>query len=161
MKRLFLLTAISIGQVLTTCAVSSAQESDLLAPEPSVAYVAPATATTSANQVAHGADHWWLWVNCGVATQVAGSFADWATSWKQPEGNQLLAESSGPYQGRFYREGTARKIGLSAGIAAVSYLVAWKFPKARKFVGIFNMSIGAGFGAAAVSNVMNNPYYKP
>src|SRR5262245_30710572 len=108
----------------------------------------------------HSTSTSWLWVNCGVATQVAGSFADWATSWKQPERNQLLAESSGPYQGRFYRQGTIRKIGLSAGVAAVSYMIALKWPKTRKYVGIFNMSFGAGYGAAAISNVIRNPYYK-
>jgi hypothetical protein len=103
----------------------------------------------------------WLWVHTGVATQVAGSFADWATSWKQPEGNQLLAQSGGPYAGRFYRTGTVNKIALSAGLAVVSYAIAWKFPRTRKYVGVFNMAVGAGYGAAAVSNVIRNPYYKP
>jgi len=103
----------------------------------------------------------WLWVHTGVAVQVAGSFADWATSWKQPEGNQLLAESSGPYAGRFYRSGTAAKVGLSAGLAVVSYAIAWKWPKVRKYVGVFNMSVGAGFSSAAINNVRTNPYYKP
>ena len=103
----------------------------------------------------------WQWVHAGVAMQVAGSFGDWATSWKQPEGNQLLTESSGPYVGRFYRTGTVNKIALSAGLVVVSYAIAWKFPRARKFVGVFNMAVGAGYGAAAVSNVVRNPYYKP
>ena len=93
--------------------------------------------------------------------QVAGSFADWATSWKQPEGNSLLAQSSGTYAGRFYRTGTVRKGLLSGGIALVSYAVAWKFPKTRKFVGMFNMSAGAGFAAADFRNIEVNPYYKP
>jgi hypothetical protein len=103
----------------------------------------------------------WLWVNSGVATQVAGSFADWATSWKQPEGNQLLAQPDGPYAGRFYRTGTVNKVAFSAGLAALSYVVAWKWPHSRKYVGVFNMAVGAGFGAAAISNVVRNPYYKP
>jgi hypothetical protein len=103
----------------------------------------------------------WLWVHTGVAMQVAGSFGDWATSWKQPEGNQWLAQSGGQYAGRFYRTGTANKVAVSAGLAAVSYAVAWKWPKTRKYVGVFNMSVGAGFGAAAISNVVRNPYYKP
>ena len=105
-------------------------------------------------------DSWW-WVTSGVTMQVAGSFADWATSWKQPEGNSMLAQSSGTYAGKFYRTGTLRKGLLSGGIALVSYTVAWKFPRARKFVGIFNMSMGAGFGAAALTNIAENPYYKP
>ena len=103
----------------------------------------------------------WLWVHTGVAMQLAGSFGDWATSWKQPEGNQLLAEPGGKYAGRFYRTGTVNKVALSAGLAAVSYAIAWKWPKTRKYVGVFNMSVGAGFGAAAISNVVRNPYYKP
>jgi hypothetical protein len=103
----------------------------------------------------------WQWVHTGVAMQVAGSFGDWATSWKQPEGNRLMAESGGRYAGTFYRSGTATKAGLSAGLAALSYAVAWKWPKTRKFVGAFNMAVGAGFGFAAVSNVVRNPYYKP
>jgi hypothetical protein len=103
----------------------------------------------------------WHWVHAGTALQVAGSFGDWATSWKQPEGNGLLAEGSGAYAGRFYRRGTANKVAFSAGLAAVSYAVAWKWPKARRYVGIFNMTVGAGFGAAAISNVIRNPYYKP
>ena len=102
-----------------------------------------------------------LWVHAGVAMQVAGSFADWATSWKQPEGNQLLTQSSGPYAGRFYRPGTVNKVALSGGLAVVSYAIAWRWPKARKYVGVFNMSVGAGFGSAAISNVIRNPYYKP
>jgi hypothetical protein len=93
--------------------------------------------------------------------QLAGSFGDWATSWKQPEGNQLLAEPDGTYAGRFYRTGTVNKVALSAGLVAVSYAVAWKWPKARKYVGVFNMAVGAGFGSAAISNVVRNPYYKP
>ena len=63
----------------------------------------------------------WQWVHAGVALQVAGSFGDWATSWKQPEGNQLLAEPGGRYSGTFYRSGTVYKAGISAGLAAVSY----------------------------------------
>ena len=103
----------------------------------------------------------WQWVHSGVALQVAGSFGDWATSWKQPEGNQFLTEPGGRYAGTFYRSGTVRKAGLSAGLAVVSYVVGLKWPKARKYVGVFNMTVGAGFGAAAVSNVIRNPYYKP
>jgi hypothetical protein len=103
----------------------------------------------------------WLWVHTGVAMQVAGSFADWATSWKQPEGNQLLAQPSGPYAGRFYRSGTANKVAISGGLVVVSYAIAWKWPKTRKYVGVFNMAVGAGFGSAAISNVARNPYYKP
>jgi hypothetical protein len=93
--------------------------------------------------------------------QVAGSFADWATSWKQPEGDAMLAQSSGTYAGRFYRTGAMRKGALTGGIALLSYAVAWKFPKTRKFVGIFNFSLGAGYAAEAVRNAEVNPYYKP
>jgi len=119
------------------------------------------SAGLAASPAPRGSDTSWLWVHSGVAMQAAGSFADWATSWKQPEGNQFLAEPLGPYQGRFYREGTVRKAALSAGIAAVSYVVAWKWPRARKFIGMFNMTVGLGYGATAIRNVATNPYYKP
>ena len=123
---------------------------------PATSYVASLRTTRQASPSPS-----WLWVHTGVAMQVAGSFSDWATSWKQPEGNQLLAEPGGQYKGRFYRTGTVNKVALSAGLAAVSYAIAWKWPKARKYVGVFNMSVGAGFGSAAISNVVRNPYYKP
>jgi hypothetical protein len=104
-------------------------------------------------------DSWW-WVTGGVTVQVAGSFADWATSWKQPEGNPMLADSSGPYAGRFYRSGTIRKGLLTGGMALVSFAIAKRFPKARKFVGLFNMSVGAGYAAEAFRNTQVNPYFK-
>jgi len=107
--------------------------------------------------VSRGSGSSWMWVHAGVAVQVAGSAADWATSWKQPEANQWLAEPGGAYQGTFYHEGTVRKDGLSAGLAAASYVLAWKWPRARRYIGIFNMSIGAGYGAAAVSNRLRGP----
>ena len=143
-----------VAGLVVVCHDGRAQE--LFAPAPSYVSGLRTSAETSASPSPS-----WLWVHTGVATQVAGSFADWATSWKQPEGNQLLAESGGQYAGRFYRTGTVNKVALSAGLAVVSYAIAWKFPRTRKFVGVFNMSVGAGYGAAAVSNVVRNPYYKP
>lgn len=138
--------------LLMTCAAGSAQ--DFVSPGTSFVRSAPPATERSGSGS-------WLWVHAGIAVQVAGSFADWATSWKQPEGNQWLAESGGPYAGKFYRSGLTQKAGLTAGIAVVSYAVAWKWPKARKYVGIFNMAAGAGFAGAAISNVVRNPYYKP
>lgn len=102
-----------------------------------------------------------LWVHAGVTAQLAGTFADWATSWKQPEGNFLLRDSGGQYERRFYRTGTAVKFGLAGGVAAASYVIGWKFPKARRYVGIFNFGMGGGFAVQALRNIANNPYYKP
>lgn len=104
-------------------------------------------------------DSWW-WVHSGVTMQLAGTFSDWATSWKQPEGNQWLAQSGGAYAGKFYRAGTAKKFGLAVGLSVVSYAVAWKWPKTRRFIGVFNMTMGGAFAAAAVRNAVENPYYK-
>jgi hypothetical protein len=118
--------------------------------------VAPVQPTVSLQK----SDSLW-WVHAGVTAQLAGTFADWATSWKQPEGNSLLAQSGGEYAGRFYRSGTAIKFGIAAGVTAVSYVVACKWPKTRKYVGIFNLAMGAGFSAQAFRNVAENPYYKP
>jgi len=100
----------------------------------------------------------WAWVHIGVAMQVAGNMGDWATSWKQPEGNRWLAQPDGPYAGTLYRSGTVHKAALSAGLAVASYTVAWKWPKTRKYIGVFNMTAGASFGAAAVSNAVRNPH---
>ena len=102
-----------------------------------------------------------VWVHVGVTAQLAGTFADWATSWKQPEGNSLLQQSGGQYAGRFYRSGTAVKFGIAGAVTGVSYIIAWKFPKTRKYIGIFNGAMGAGFAAQAFRNIADNPYYKP
>jgi hypothetical protein len=136
---------ISAAAILTAGSVCRAQSSIL-----------PAARSSDA-LVTRGAEPSWMWVHAGVAMQVAGSAADWATSWKQPEANPWLAEPGGAYQGTFYHAGTVRKAGLSAGLAAASYVLAWKWPKARRYIGIFNMSIGAGYGAAAVSNTLRGP----
>ena len=145
---------LTVAALTIACPPSQAQELFL----PRASYVATLRTTTTRDPSPSPS---WLWVHTGVAMQVAGSFGDWATSWKQPEGNQWLAQSNGPYAGRFYRTGTVNKLALGAGLAAVSYAIAWKWPKARKYVGVFNIAVGAGFGSAAISNVVRNPYYKP
>jgi hypothetical protein len=152
MKRQGSWMLLTVAGLAIACHPGHAQE--LLAPGASYGYSLRTTREASPSPSL-------LWVHAGVAMQVAGSFADWATSWKQPEGNQLLAQSGGQYAGRFYRTGTVDKVAISAGLAAVSYAIAWKWPKARKYVGVFNMAAGAGLGSAAISNVVRNPYYKP
>ena len=100
-------------------------------------------------------DDSWLWVHAGVATQIGGNFADIATSWQQPEATRWLATN-----GRFERHGATAKLGLSAGIALASYAIAWKWPRARRYVGIANLSLGATWGAVAASNYIRNPYFR-
>jgi hypothetical protein len=102
----------------------------------------------------------WWWVHAGVAFQVAGNLADMATSWKQPEGNSWLAQSNGPFVGKFYTSGAAKKSLLAGCIVSASYAIAYKWPKARRLVGVFNMILGAGFTAAAVNNLAQNPNFK-
>lgn len=114
-----------------------------------------------ANPPRVAAEESWWWIHTGVTMQLAGSFSDWATSWKQPEGNAWLTESGGRYEGRFYRSATIKRATFSSGLALASYVIAWKWPKTRKFLGTFNMTVGAGLASAAVSNVVRNPYYKP
>src|ERR1035441_25684 len=103
---------LTVTGLVIACHAGRAQE--LLSPgttlSPGSSYVASLRTTREASPS-------WLWVHTGVAMQVAGSFSDWATSWKQPEGNQLLAEPGGQYKGRFYRTGTVNKVDLSAGLA--------------------------------------------
>jgi hypothetical protein len=89
-----------------------------------------------------------------------GNSLDWAISWKQPEGNSLLAQTGGQYSGDLYRTGTHRKIAVAGGLALVSYALGWKWPKLRKYVGIFDMVSGATWTGVAFSNVARNPYYK-
>ena len=101
------------------------------------------------------ADDSLLWVHAGVAVQIGGNFADIATSWQQPEATRWLATN-----GRFERHGATAKLGLSAGIALASYAIAWKWPRARRYVGIANLSLGATWGAVAASNYIRNPYFR-
>ena len=100
-------------------------------------------------------DDSWLWVHAGVATQIGGNFADIATSWQQPEATLWLATN-----GRFERHGVACKLGISAGITAASYLIAWRWPRSRKCVGIINLFEGGTWGAVAASNYIRNPYFR-
>jgi hypothetical protein len=102
----------------------------------------------------------WYWVHAGVAAELLGNGLDWATSWKQPEGNQLLAETGGRYSGDLYRVGTARKASTAVGLAVVSYAIAWRWPRTRKWVGVFDLGMGAWFVGVAASNVARNPYYR-
>jgi len=41
----------------------------------------------------------------------------------------------------------------------MSYAVTLKWPRAREYIGVFKMAVDGGFGAAAASNVVRNPYY--
>ena len=102
----------------------------------------------------------WNWINVGVAAEAMGNSLDWATSWKQPESNSLLAQTGGQYSGELYRTGTNRKIAVAGGLALVSYAIGWKWPKLRKYVGIFDMVSGATWTGVAFSNVARNPYYR-
>jgi hypothetical protein len=105
------------------------------------------------------ADDSWLWVHAGTAVQIGGNFADIATSWKQPEATAWLTTQTGPYTGRFYRTGIERKLGLSVGITAISYLIGYKWPHTRKYVGMINMVEGGTWAAVATSNYIRNPYF--
>jgi hypothetical protein len=118
------------------------------------------TAAAQAPNVQPSPNPTWNWINAGVGIQVLGNSLDWATSWKQPEANSLLANTSGQYTGQLYRTGSYRKAGVSGGLTVVSYLVGWKWPRTRKWVGILNMSLGGMWAGIAFSNVARNPYYR-
>jgi hypothetical protein len=98
--------------------------------------------------LARGADDSWKWVHAGVAAQWAGNVADIKSSWGHPEKNGWLAANNG----RFTAEGAGKKIAVGAGITAVSYFVAKKWPRTRKYVGVFNFSVGVTWGQQAVRN---------
>lgn len=125
-----------------------------------IAWGASCWAQSLAVSVAPAPPPSWNWIHAGVAAEIMGDGLDWATSWKQPEGNRLLAETGGEYSGRLYRVGSWRKGAAAAGIALVSYGVAWKWPKLRRYVGIFDLSLGATWAVVACSNVARNPYYR-
>lgn len=99
----------------------------------------------------------WWWVHAGTALLLAGTSADVASSWKQPEGNPWLTQKSGPYKGLFYTSGAVKKSLLSAGLVSASYVLAKRWPKARRFVGMFDMTIGAALTGVAANNVVQNP----
>jgi len=133
------------GPAVGTPAIDNAADSKSAA-----AIATPAVAPPDKSQA-------WRWVHAGVALQVAGNLADVATSWKQPEGNSWLTQSSGPYAGKFYTSGALKKTLLSVCLASASYAIAYKWPKTRRLVGIFNMTVGAGFAAEAANNLAQNP----
>lgn len=101
----------------------------------------------------------WKWVHIGIAVQAAGNAADIATSWKQPERTSWLAEKSGPYQDRFYWRGAARKTVLTGAISGLSYVVASRWPRTRKYVGWLNLGLGGVWSSVAVSNYLRNPAF--
>jgi hypothetical protein len=153
MLRLLVLTSVALVQMLLCRTECRAQY--FIQPVPSQAsqsLARPGVAPAHEKQS-------WTWVHVGVAVQVAGNLVDCASSWKQPEGNSLLAQSSGAYQGKFYTGALASKSAVSAGLVAASYAIGKKWPKARKFVGIFNVGVGGAFAAAGVSNLVRNPAF--
>src|ERR1035438_8124677 len=88
-----------------------------------LAAMAASLSAQTANTPTPAPNPTWNWVNVGVAAEVMGNSLDWATSWKQPEGNQLLAQQSGNYTGELYRTGTNRKIAVAGSLAIVSYAI--------------------------------------
>jgi len=95
-----------------------------------------------------------------VGFMAVGNFADWATSWKWVEYNPILAETAGPYKGRFYHRGTAVKAGVVIGMAGATLLLAKKVPWLKRPLIYINIGAGAAVTAAAISNVARNPYYR-
>ena len=104
-------------------------------------------------------DSWW-WVHAGTALMFAGTAADVASSWKQPEGNSWLTQNSGPNAGKFYTAGAVKKSLLSVSLVSASYVIARRWPKSRKFVGMFNMAVGAALTGVAANNVAQNPNFR-
>jgi hypothetical protein len=70
------------------------------------------------------------------------------------------AEETGPQQGHFYRTGAARLTGITLGIAAASYVVAWVHPGWRRYIGVLNLSCADAHLGTVVYNVVQNPYYR-
>ncbi len=84
-----------------------------------------------------------------------GNLADGLTSWKQPESTKWLATD-----GKFYRHGARNKMLVSGVVTGALMVVAWKWPRVRRIVIVFNLAMGATFYGAAANNIARNPYYR-
>ena len=100
------------------------------------------------------------WVHCGALAHMMSAAEDGLSSWKQGESSVLYAQSSGSQSGHFYRTGADRMTGITLGIVAASYAVAYIHPGWRKYVGILNLGAAAAHQGVTVSNVIRNPYYR-
>lgn len=93
------------------------------------------------------------WVHGPVMAHLGAAGLDALSSWKQPEGNALFRQPTGPYAGRFYTNGAERMGGITIGICAVSELLGEIKPKWRKYVGLANGSAATVHLGVAASNV--------
>ena len=100
------------------------------------------------------------WVIMPVVANIAGNSFDALSSWKQPEANKFLAQTSGTYRNKFYRDSLGKKAALVGGVAAVSLAVGYKWPRTRRFLGVVNGAYGVTYTGVAISNIARNPYYR-
>lgn len=90
----------------------------------------------------------WTPVHAAVAAQVGANALDAASNWSGPERTRWLQDE----HGRFSMPGLQRKLAVSAGIAGLSYLIAWRWPGTRRYVALFNGGVAAAWTGAAVHN---------
>ena len=100
-------------------------------------------------------------VGMAIGVHLTGHLIDGLTSWKQPEGNPLLATKTGPQAGHFYREGVNRKMLMGGSAAVLTLILAKKYPKLRPVLVWANVGAGVGFATVGgLGNIIRNPYYR-
>ena len=100
------------------------------------------------------------WVIMPVVANIAGNSFDALSSWKQPESNKFLAEKSGLYQNKFYKNSLEKKAAFVGGFVAISLVVGYRWPRTRRFLGVMNGAYGVTYTGVAISNIARNPYYR-
>jgi hypothetical protein len=93
------------------------------------------------------------WLHAGAIAHAGAAVADGWTSYHQSERNPI-------YGPTFERAAAVRMAGITAGVIGVSYLLGWKHPTWRRYLGILNLGAAAGHAGAAVYNWRTNPYYR-
>ena len=95
------------------------------------------------------------WLHVATGAHLTMALADGLSSWKQPEGNALLATN-----GRFQERGAQRMGLISVGIVAASYTIGHFRPGWKKHLAVFNLSMAGVHGGVTAYNLRTNPHFK-
>lgn len=114
-------------------------------------------ATACSGQIAERNDYWRTAYRWSVASLVAATTYDAASSVGGYEANRLLASSDG----RYGAKGIAIKYGVAAGTLTAQYFVLRRHPERRKLAAVVNYTTAAAFAVIASRNlhVRNQPGY--
>jgi hypothetical protein len=87
----------------------------------------------------------WNWVYSGIAAHAIGSAVYGYSSWGCNEMNPILGN-------RFQHRAVMLKSVEFGATAAATYLIARKYPRFRKVLGIVNLGMGGVYSGMAVRN---------